>query len=83
LAEINKDYRVVPFPAEREIAIDTGRLRIRRHFIHGFLEIDVTKPHEFIRGHKMKTGESLSFTCPGWYTYTRSLAEKLAFFRDR
>jgi pyruvate/2-oxoglutarate dehydrogenase complex dihydrolipoamide acyltransferase (E2) component len=30
--------------------------------IHGLLEVDVTKTREFLRDHKAKTGESLSFT---------------------
>jgi len=57
-----KDYQVVPFPAARKVIVDAGRLASRRHVVHGLLEIDVTRPREFIREHKAQTGESLSFT---------------------
>ena len=58
----SKGYKVVRFPAARKVIIDAGRLGSRRHIIHGLLELDVTRPREFIRRHKAQTGESLSFT---------------------
>ena len=30
--------------------------------VYGLIELDVTKAREHIRGHKEKTGETLSFT---------------------
>ena len=57
-----KSYQVVPFPAERNVIVDAGRLASRRHITHGLLEVDVTRPREFMRAHKAQTGESLSFT---------------------
>ncbi len=55
----NKDYHILPFPAQRQIAVDAGRLHRRRNLIHGLLEFDVTNAREFIRQHKARTGESL------------------------
>lgn len=57
-----KGYKTIPFPPSRQIVIDAGRLGIRRHIVHGLLEVDVTRPRQFIREHKTKTGERLSFT---------------------
>ena len=34
----------------------------RKPMVHGLLEVDVTKVRAFLRDHKAKTGESLSFT---------------------
>jgi pyruvate/2-oxoglutarate dehydrogenase complex dihydrolipoamide acyltransferase (E2) component len=58
----NKDYHILPFPAQRQLAVDAGRLHRRRNLIHGLLEFDVTNAREFIRQHKSRTGEALSFT---------------------
>ncbi len=56
------DYKVEPFPAQRNPVVDAGRLGSRRHLIHGLMELDVTVAREFMREHKARTGESLSFT---------------------
>jgi pyruvate/2-oxoglutarate dehydrogenase complex dihydrolipoamide acyltransferase (E2) component len=56
------DYRVLPFPPERQITIDGGRLTAQKHTIHGLIEVDVTRPRQYIREHKARTGETLSFT---------------------
>jgi pyruvate/2-oxoglutarate dehydrogenase complex dihydrolipoamide acyltransferase (E2) component len=55
-------YREVPFPAARQIVVDSGRMGARRHLSHGLLEVDVTRPRAWMREHKARTGESLSFT---------------------
>src|SRR6266487_6926387 len=34
----------------------------RTPMIHGLVEVDVTRARAFLRDHKVKTGESLSFT---------------------
>jgi pyruvate/2-oxoglutarate dehydrogenase complex dihydrolipoamide acyltransferase (E2) component len=56
------DYRVLPFPPERRMTVDGGRLATQRHTIHGLIEVDVTRPRQYIREHKARTGEILSFT---------------------
>jgi len=57
-----KPYQVIPYPAERRIVADAGRLGIRRHIIHGLFEIDVTAARRLIGDHKAKTGVAFSFT---------------------
>lgn len=46
----------------RRFALDAGRLGRRKHIVHGLLEMDVTEARQYIREHKARTGESLSFT---------------------
>jgi hypothetical protein len=55
-------FTQLPFPAARQIVIDSGRLGSRRHLIHGLLELDVTPVRQRLREHKQRTGEGLSFT---------------------
>ena len=55
-------YTVEPFPKMRRFALDAGRLGRRKHIVHGLLEMDVTEARQYIREHKARTGESLSFT---------------------
>ena len=52
------------FTAARRVIVDAGRWGARRHVIHGLLELDVTPARQILREHKVRTGESLSFT--GW-----------------
>jgi pyruvate/2-oxoglutarate dehydrogenase complex dihydrolipoamide acyltransferase (E2) component len=56
------DYTVVPFPKVRLRIVDFLRLMQRKPIIHALTELDVTKPRQYIREHKARTGESLSFT---------------------
>jgi pyruvate/2-oxoglutarate dehydrogenase complex dihydrolipoamide acyltransferase (E2) component len=56
------DYQVVAFSRERQVTVDGGRLAARKHTIHGLIEVDVTKPRQYMREHKARTGETLSFT---------------------
>jgi len=56
------DYQVVPYPKLRRVLEIMLRSVQSKPMIHGLLEVDVTKAREFLRDHKAKTGESLSFT---------------------
>jgi pyruvate/2-oxoglutarate dehydrogenase complex dihydrolipoamide acyltransferase (E2) component len=56
------DYDILPFPAEREIVVDSGRLGSPRHVIHALIEVDVTEARERLRAEKAQSGQSLSFT---------------------
>ena len=56
------DYQVVPYPKLRRIIAVMLRSLQRTPMMHGLLEVDVTKARAFLRDHKAKTGESLSFT---------------------
>src|SRR5437588_12259211 len=56
------DYKVVPYPKLRRLlSLMMGSVR-RKHMIHGLIEVDVTKARAHLSDHKVKTGESLSFT---------------------
>jgi pyruvate/2-oxoglutarate dehydrogenase complex dihydrolipoamide acyltransferase (E2) component len=55
-------YTVVPFPKARHIYMDSLYLGQRKHTVYGLIEADVTTAREFIRQHKVRTGETLSFT---------------------
>ena len=55
-------FETVPFPSIREASIDLLRAAQGKHMIHGLTEADVTVPRQFIRDHKARTGERLSFT---------------------
>src|SRR5437870_9015602 len=56
------DYQVVPYPKMRRLEAIAFRSVQHKPMIHGLLEVDVTRAREFLRDHKAKTGESLSFT---------------------
>jgi pyruvate/2-oxoglutarate dehydrogenase complex dihydrolipoamide acyltransferase (E2) component len=55
-------YTAIPFPWERQMIIEGGRIASRRHSVFGLLEVDVTEARSIIRQYKERTGESLSFT---------------------
>jgi pyruvate/2-oxoglutarate dehydrogenase complex dihydrolipoamide acyltransferase (E2) component len=60
---VNKeDYRVVPIPRDRKFSLDAGRMGRGKHIVHGLAEVDVTDVREFIRAHRSRSGERLSFT---------------------
>ena len=56
------DYKMVPYPKLRRALAVTLHSVQRKPMVHGLIEVDVTKAHEFLREHTAKTGESLSFT---------------------
>jgi pyruvate/2-oxoglutarate dehydrogenase complex dihydrolipoamide acyltransferase (E2) component len=56
------DYKILPFPSEREIVVDFGRLASRRHIYYGLLEVDVTLARQRLRDLSAQTGLHLSFT---------------------
>jgi pyruvate/2-oxoglutarate dehydrogenase complex dihydrolipoamide acyltransferase (E2) component len=56
------DYKMAPFPKFRRFEAVMLRSIQRMPMIHGLLEVDVTKARMFLREHKAKTGETLSFT---------------------
>lgn len=62
MANAQDGYTVVPFPKARHIYIDSLYLGQRQHTVYGLIEADVTKARQFIRQHKARTGEALSFT---------------------
>lgn len=58
----SRDYRRVPYPKMRRATAAVQRSFKRKPMMHGLLEVDVTTARQFLREHKARTGESLSFT---------------------
>ncbi|MBW1709151.1 MAG: 2-oxo acid dehydrogenase subunit E2 [Deltaproteobacteria bacterium] len=56
------EYTAKPFPKNRRLVVDAGFMAHRKHVIYALMEVDVTKPRQFFREHKVNSGESLSFT---------------------
>ncbi len=56
------DYQLVPYPKMRRAVAAMLRSFQRKPMMHGLIEVDVTMAREFLREHKARTGESLSFT---------------------
>jgi pyruvate/2-oxoglutarate dehydrogenase complex dihydrolipoamide acyltransferase (E2) component len=59
---LSDTFSVLPFPRERQVIVEGGRIAAHRHTVHGLLEVDVTEGRRMIREHKARTGETLSFT---------------------
>ena len=62
MGQEREEFRIESIPKMRRFSLDAGYLGRRRHIVHGLIEVDVTKVRNFIKEHKSKTGESLSFT---------------------
>lgn len=59
----NQDtYTVVPFPKLRRFSVDSAAVARGKSIVHGLLEVDVTGARRYLREHKARTGEALSFT---------------------
>ena len=53
----NRGGRAEPYPRNRLLMVDGGRLGRRRHTVHGLVEFDVTNTRHAIRTHRAETGE--------------------------
>lgn len=58
----NENYQIIPFPKIRRLMVDGGHMARQKHLIHGLVEMDVTDARRSIRDHKLRTGETISFT---------------------
>ena len=56
------DYKMVSYPKIRRFMADARRSVQRKPMMHGLIEVDVSRARAFLRDHKAKTGEALSFT---------------------
>ena len=56
------DYQVVSYTKDRRFMAAVFRSVQRTPRMHGLIEVDVTRARAFLRDHKAKTGEALSFT---------------------
>jgi pyruvate/2-oxoglutarate dehydrogenase complex dihydrolipoamide acyltransferase (E2) component len=75
MKKLQHDYKVIPYSKLRRVLEIMYPSVQRKPMIHGLLEVDVTKAREFLRDHKAKTGESLSFTAFIITCFAHALAE--------
>lgn len=71
-------FTVVPFPKERQVYLDSFALAYRKHLVHGLMEADVTAARQFLREHRARTGQALSFTAYIVACLGRAVAENRA-----
>ncbi len=57
-------YEVISFPKNRKMVIDIMEQGIKKHYVKGLVEFDVTNGRKLLKEYKSKKGVSLSFT--GW-----------------
>ncbi len=62
MTEARRDYTVLQFPRLRRLVLDAGYLAGRKYTTHGLVELDVTRARVYLREHKARAGEALSFT---------------------
>ena len=58
----NEPYQILPYPRDRLLMVDGGRVARRKHIIHGLVEFDITDTRLAIRDYRRRTGEALSFS---------------------
>ncbi|HET7640224.1 MAG TPA: 2-oxo acid dehydrogenase subunit E2 [Ktedonobacteraceae bacterium] len=56
------DYKMVAYPKNMRFMAAARRSVQGKPMMHGLIEVDVSKARAFLREHKAKTGEALSFT---------------------
>jgi pyruvate/2-oxoglutarate dehydrogenase complex dihydrolipoamide acyltransferase (E2) component len=74
-SKVPPGFTIVPFPRSRRLVLDAMHAGSRKHMIHGLVEFDVTEPRRFLREHKERTGESLSFTAFVLHCFGAAVAE--------
>lgn len=57
-----QDFEIVPFPKMRRVLSVMLRSAQRKNMMHGLVEMDITKAHQYMREYKARTGVSLSLT---------------------
>ena len=57
-----QDFKLVPFPKMRRVLSIMLSSVQRKNMMHGLVEMDITKAHQYMRDYKARTGESLSLT---------------------
>jgi pyruvate/2-oxoglutarate dehydrogenase complex dihydrolipoamide acyltransferase (E2) component len=77
-------YQIQAIHRERATIVDALAVGARRHMVHAFVEVDVTRARRLIREHEQATGETLSFTAFVVAAVARAVAEHklLNAYRD-
>lgn len=55
-------HTTLPYPRQRLLMIDGGKLGLQKHTVHGLIELDITRSREAIKRYRAQTGEGLSFS---------------------
>lgn len=55
-------FQVMPLPLERRLVLDAGWINRHKMMISGLVEVDVTKARRFLREHRLKSDQRISFT---------------------
>jgi pyruvate/2-oxoglutarate dehydrogenase complex dihydrolipoamide acyltransferase (E2) component len=71
----NSGSRVEPFPRNRLLMVDGGRLGRRRHTVHGLVEFGVAQARRDIRVYRAETGEKVSFSAFFLYCLGKAIDE--------
>ena len=71
-------YQLVPFPKARLPIVDSLHYAKRMPAVHMLLDFDVTDARRFLREHRERTGESLSFTAFLTHCLARAVDESKA-----
>lgn len=58
----HENSTILPYPRNRLLMVDGGRLGLRKHTVHGLVEFDITLAQRAVRRHRARTGEALSFS---------------------
>lgn len=62
MAKKNELFTSEPYPRNRLLMVDGGRMGRQKHTVHGLVEFDITGARQSLRQHKIQTGEALSFS---------------------
>lgn len=62
MIEEHDSFLFEPYPPERQLMVDGGRMGRQKHTVHGLVEFDITKARETLRKHNLASGETLSFS---------------------
>ena len=68
-------HSVVPFSANRRMAVASAAIAAERNTIHGITAVDISEPRRLMREHKGRTGETLSLIAHLVACLARAVAE--------
>jgi pyruvate/2-oxoglutarate dehydrogenase complex dihydrolipoamide acyltransferase (E2) component len=72
------NYSISNFPPNRQLLSETYDFFLKKHYMTGYIEVDVTKGREIIEDYKLKDGSKISFT--SWIT--KCLSKTIEDFPD-
>lgn len=58
------EYTIKKFPLYRRLSIDSCRLSKKRNYIHGLIEVDITKAYNYLR--ELKKNKAMKISLTAW-----------------